>query len=89
MSSRGRILIGARGIHQKHSKTNKNMYAEQTSLEKYAVQDLTRAEYELLMEGLVVLKTEKFIDHESFVHERKLAVQMYQLMDNELVKTTG
>ena len=62
------------------------MYTEQTSNGKYAIQDLEKDELELLIEGLIVLKSEKFTDHEHFVHERRLCVQLYKSMNEEMSK---
>lgn len=65
------------------------MYTEQTSPGKFAIQDLSKTELELLIEGLVVLKNEKLIDHENFVHERELAVKMHHSMNVELASSRG
>ena len=63
------------------------MYCEKTSdnPEKFSFQDLTRDDVEMLMEGLVELKSQKLIDPEAFKDDRRRSVDLYYKMDHALV----
>ena len=66
------------------------MYCEQTSdnPERFSIQDLTREDVKLLMEGLVELKSHKLKDPEVFNTKRLQSVNLYCKMTHALVKPT-
>lgn len=68
------------------------MYVEQTrkfetigNTERFAIQDLTIDELELIQSSLVTLKDHSLQDAEVFKEPRKLVVDMFQKIDHELV----
>jgi len=67
------------------------MYVEQTETnpgnERFSIQDLTLNEMELLMEGLLTLKTMKLVDPEAFKDDRRSCVEMFQKIEVELLKS--
>jgi hypothetical protein len=60
------------------------MYTESTSDSRFAIQDLTRAELELISEGLIILRNEKLSNNEKFKTERKTVLEIYNSIDEEL-----
>jgi hypothetical protein len=63
------------------------MYIEQTSTGRFALQDLTEAQLELIQNGLIEVKHHSLQDAELFKTERASCVDMFQKIDNELVKS--
>jgi hypothetical protein len=61
------------------------MYCERTSTTKFAIQDLSIQDLELLQEALVILKSEKLNMNEQFQEDKKRAIEIYQEIDRELI----
>lgn len=61
------------------------MYAEQTQNGLFALQDLNIEELELIQSALVAFKEHSLQDAEVFKVPRKLAVDMFEKIDLELV----
>ena len=61
------------------------MYVEQTQNDRFALQDLTIDELELIQSSLVTLKDHSLQDAETFKKPRELVVTMFQKIDQELV----
>ncbi len=62
------------------------MYAEQTSLDRFAIYELTFEEAQIIIQALIELKG-KLKEHENFVHEVKLAEIIYKKLDRELINS--
>lgn len=63
------------------------MYCEITSTGKFALQDLTLAEIEIIHESLIVLKDQKVIQTKDFEEERQVMTEMYIKIDAELIRS--
>ena len=63
------------------------MYVEETTPGKFAIQDLNADQLELLMNGLIEVKQNSLKDAETFKVERDSCVDMFQKMDQELMKS--
>ncbi|MGV8094481.1 MAG: hypothetical protein AB2L24_21720 [Mangrovibacterium sp.] len=63
------------------------MYCEITHNGKFALQDLSLRDLEVIQEGLIVLKDSRVIQSKDFEEERQVMTEIYQSIDNELVKT--
>ena len=65
------------------------MYFEKTqnNPQKFAMQDISREEAEMLVQAIIALKEAKYMDHEEFSEERKKLQHIYKEMNSELVKT--
>ena len=65
------------------------MYFEQTQKqpERFALQDISREEAEMLVQAIIALKESKFMDPEEFADERRKLLHWYVQMNTELVNT--
>lgn len=63
------------------------MYFETTSENplRFAANDLTEEEAEILANALIEIKTNRFADASKFDHQRTKCIEMYKHIDNELV----
>jgi len=63
------------------------MYVELTGPDRFAIQDLTTSEMELLQSGLIELKQQSLQDAVEFKEQRMSCNEMFQKIDLELVKS--
>jgi hypothetical protein len=66
------------------------MYVEITdngTFKKFAIQELTRNELELLQNGLIEVKQHSLQDAELFKDARNSCIDMFNKIDNELIKS--
>lgn len=63
------------------------MYVEQTSSGRFALQELTAEEMELLMNGLIEVKQHSLKDPEQFKTQRQSCNEMFLKIDLELRKS--
>jgi len=63
------------------------MYVELTGPDRFAIQDLTTSEMELLQSGLIELKQQSLQDAVELKEQRMSCNEMFQKIDLELVKS--
>lgn len=63
------------------------MYVEETTTGKFAIQDLSTDELELLQSGLIEVKQHSLQDPEVFKQQRASCIDMFLKIDAELIKS--
>ena len=61
------------------------MYVEVTETGRFAIQELTESQLELIQNGLIEVKQHSLQDAEQFKSERASCIEMFEKIDQELV----